>query len=347
MNKKHFMWIIPSGVLILGLFIYKIRKPSDKESEEQEKTNRPHLDLINRPVTEAQQHNERPRQYNRPQYNEEPADFGTAELIEEKAKTFINDYYSLSTSIKDYVIAQGLILSLMNCSKTILSEDTTFSASFYAGDLVMMHRGFIRNVKGIPAKDVEEEYNAVPKMAESESPIYNIFSFIHKKGIAPWFMVKVGVCAEFDNTKGDNPTFLTCSRMNFQVLNIKETMNGDASSMYLNEYLETIQIPPNERIKNDYGNGVAFTKILDFYDVLLFYSDFADKPSPYMTGSFDLKTNFRSESVYTYKLKSVIIRNGGKDDIYKMKVLKRDEENIEEFVEVANQKGTCYLYERS
>ncbi|KAI5148468.1 hypothetical protein ENBRE01_0349 [Enteropsectra breve] len=328
MNTKHFIWAVPSTVLIGGLGMYGIQKQFENKKTVQPTEN------IHENVPKVRL------------YREEPADLGTAELIVEKAKTFIVEYENLDQDEVNYVVAGGLMLSFMNCTKRIICDyDTCRRSYFKPGDLTLLYRGFLRNKMDIQWDEVMMDNQELPKLSEGECPIGRIFAQTNRTANWPMFMCDVGCSAKYENTTGDNPYAQTETTRRFYMLDIKGKMDGNASVISLDEYLSTLHIPADDHTIEYFGKGVDFTGIDYFCNILVFCSDSSEKPSTYMPRSFEIRKNPTEDKLYTYELKSVIIMDGSRNDIYKMKVLHRPEENIDEFVEVANEKGCYYLYE--
>ncbi|KAI5149369.1 hypothetical protein ENBRE01_0857 [Enteropsectra breve] len=83
----------------------------------------------------------------------------------------------------------------------------------------------------------------------------------------------------------------------------------------------------------------------EFFSTLIFYYDCTKGPEVEMPDAFELFKTKQDKYASTYKLISVIVADGARDDVLKMKVLHRPRENVEEFVKVANEKGLYFLYE--
>ncbi|KAI5148466.1 hypothetical protein ENBRE01_0347 [Enteropsectra breve] len=340
MNKKHIMWIIPSGVLILGLFIYNIRKPSDKESEEQEKAHRVLQDLVNRPVTEASQHNERPKPY-----NEKLALYGSVELIEKRAKIVIKDYQYLSSEAKKHLYAQMLVVSFLSCSDKIMGRFRMLNEPDQKKPIESLYSAFINSEKKVSTEFIEQDYKKYAELQCSKCPIYRLFFQMNNIYPTPYFACNVGVNAVFEHDSYGDTFWMFKAPECVHMLDIKKTIKNRSIGVSLKEYLGNFKFPLPEKYTKFYRSSTPVGSINNILDAMIFYSDLTESPSVYMPGSVDFKKYADSDKLYTYNLKSVIIADGNKDDVYNMKVLHRPAGNIEEFVKIANQKGYYFFYE--
>ncbi|KAI5152757.1 hypothetical protein ENBRE01_2982 [Enteropsectra breve] len=339
-TEKLVLWLIAAlGVLfVLYIVISAILNKTKRSSDGAEKAN------SKTPISEDA----------RKQMHDRLESLTEVIKIEEKARKVVANYDELSEDAKRHLVASVIGLTFLGGSQ-ILFEAFDNGSNFSLTSptrttfLELLYRGFVKSegYVTIQKEQIEDDFLNLSKLQKAECPIYSLFSQINKES-ETGLMSEVGIEAKFAyKPKGEGEKNLLRTRTT-PVLDIKKTMKNRSEEIKLSEYLKTLVFPhpeSNSLYHFDESAPGAFYRI---NNVFIFYSDFSDEPSMNMPDKMELGEYKDSTLKYTYRLKSVILREGDKNDIYKMKVMHMPSMfTLRSLLNDANKKGCFFLYEKS
>ncbi|KAI5148465.1 hypothetical protein ENBRE01_0346 [Enteropsectra breve] len=281
--------------------------------------------------------------------HEKPA-FECSAEIEEKAKRLVMDYDRLSENAKIHIIAEVLVVSFLSASNEIAEEldkrvNFKKSEASQAKEMKMLYKGFIcgRKINKLGSKNTEYYSKRMTELHVSRCPIYRIFSQLNKNYSSSHFMKNTGVAISL-SYKSDSKYYVYTKDTAIPMIDIKETMRNKNVKISLEEHMKNLKIPFPEQDRGSRLDTSIPASFRTFNRALIFYSDPTDNQRiemPLYVTFVPPYLNF----VRLFILKAVIVADGDKNDVYKMRVLYRPTENTEEFKEIANQKGCYFLYE--
>ncbi|KAI5153609.1 hypothetical protein ENBRE01_3207 [Enteropsectra breve] len=285
-------------------------------------------------------------------YTGETAPLGNAADIEEKASTLITNYQSLTPGARIHFIAEMLVLSFLNASilfRYCIDDESYFQEKYHVRGRALKYL-FERFMKSnsqmrIPQKKIEKDYKDLAVSVIHSCPIYRILLQLDKecKGKdVKCIMSNVGIrIKRFCSCKVKAQKICVKGvSQPITILDIWETRKDMSDDLTLENYMKDIKYPAPEL-----SDGCEFISEKAAYLIyctrtLIFYSDPMVKPSMNMPESF-IHYKYARRS---YILKAVIIVDGERNDVFDMKVLYRPKKNVDEFVNVANEKGYYFLY---
>ncbi|KAI5152208.1 hypothetical protein ENBRE01_2651 [Enteropsectra breve] len=331
MNNKHFIWIAAAAVVITGLSLYGISKSAGKT--ETKGNNNPTGNLRN--------------QQEVPQNSQRQEDSVCGKFIEEEMQRYMKNYDKYSPTAKRNFVAFFFTFSLLISTKKSIEKNNDHNN---ANPVRTLEKMCIEQIMDAGKKGLtEEEADALKtyRHQNDECKIYDILFYVmNSETCKIRTMHEVGVDVVLNYTEKNGPTRIKEEMVvRFNILNIKETMIDKDEKTSLKDYLAEIRLPNPTPSENKQWDDNPIKKIKQLQNVLIFYSDSTEASSMYMPESVELKKDANSDKLYTYELRSVIVKDGDKNDIYNMKLYPRPNNNIKEFERVANQKGCFFMYE--
>ncbi|KAI5148461.1 hypothetical protein ENBRE01_0342 [Enteropsectra breve] len=351
MNKKYILLPILAASITITI-IYFIRKKDNVKKENVEAVQSPSIVPIVKEEPIPKTTEEKP----------EPPYLGCKKSIEGLAKTIVKDYDQLSPEANAHLIAEILVIEFIRHSLDLI-ERSEIHHEFPLHQkprgiaLELLWRKFIKSEGGLIEKAViENDCNDISRLQTSKDPVYNIFSELNKETDSVSLMRCVGI--EGTLTCKDLPLRNSALRdlnklsekrhRQYPMLDINETYDRSEEKTTFEEYLKKIILPvpelPDANCYYVYDETVP-REIEKYFKVMIFYYDSCLGPEINMPSCIDIQSKHnRGDRAFTYELASVIIAEGYVDDVHKMKVLHRPDENVEDYVKVANEKGCYFLY---
>ncbi|KAI5154461.1 hypothetical protein ENBRE01_3383, partial [Enteropsectra breve] len=281
-----------------------------------------------------------------PQNSQRQEDFVCGKFIEEQTQRYMKDYDKFSPNAKKNFVILFFTFCLLISTKESMEN---FNGHNNADPVRTLEKMCIKHMMDAGKKEQTEEDAAHVKTCKRQDDECTIYGVLFYKTSDEMFkfgtMHEVGVDVVFNYTKKNDPTRIKEEIERYNILDVKETMINKDAKTSLKDYLAEIRLPSYLSCERTQWDDNPIKKIIQLQNVLIFYSDSTEDSSMYMPESVELKKDANSDKLYTYELRSVIVKDGDENDIYNMKLYPRPNDNIKEFEHLANQKGCFFLYE--